>query len=645
MPIYTSKGTVLMQLKDGGVFESCMPIYVSSTNSYIMEGSSRKIFKTTKATYDNVISLLYSDEYAVGTTYDVRDYTLDKINAKSEKVLAELKRIFPSDTYVILDNNVFISMVWSTDDNGRTSRNALVIYLNRFNYSSTSVSSTVIKGYAPIRFTTTSTTGNGTSKQSTGELWWIGGYYDFSKHENKANIVQQTNIIFEDSTVGSSFYNYNSFRIYAGSSVVDYNSTRGYVQPYDTSLGLTSDYFRELMYSPEDTAGNVAWGYLSTYLGNPSADITTDNRGGNSGTGGGDGDYDDSSDEIPIPGFPDKSATDTSMVSILKPSSSQLDAFSNKMWSDWWEGIAKSTLFYGDPADIVINLSLVPVEVASGGTIADLKVAGAPTGLEMTKAAYQYVEVDCGSIDIKEYWGSFMDYEPFTKIELVLPYCGSIRLDTDEVMNSKLSIVYHVDLLTGNCIAFIHSKRGNLNSVIAQLNGNVSYNIPITGDNFSKLTSTLLGIATGGISTVAQNGAASTVASNAPNSSPKGSNVSSRYTAEMNANAFNSSRSIATSANAVADVMSTKPSVTRSGDFSSNNGIFAIQYPYLIITRPKQSVPKSYPSHYGHLSNITETLSNLSGYTVIEAIHLDGVSATEEEKSELESLLYSGVIL
>ena len=263
----------------------------------------------------------------------------------------------------------------------------------------------------------------------------------------------------------------------------------------------------------------------------------------------------------------------------------------------------------------------------------------------MTKAGNQYVEVDCGSIDIKEYWGSFMDYEPFTKIELVLPYCGSIRLDTDEVMNSKLSIVYHVDLLTGNCIAFIHTERDNLNSVIAQVNGNVSYNIPITGDNFSKLTSTLLGIATGGISTVAQNGAALTSAGNNSASYPKGSNVSSRYKSELSANAFNSSRSIATSANAVADVVASKPSVTRSGDFSANNGIFTIQYPYLIITRPIQSIPKSYSSHYGHLSNITASLSTLSGYTVIECIHLDGVTATEEEKDELEGLLHSGIIL
>lgn len=638
---FTADGTILLQTKDGGVFETAAITYLSSTDSYHIKGTRKRIFKTTKEVYDNIISIVSTP---ISSTYDVNDYTVDKVNKKADFILSELKKIFPDDTYVILDNNVFISMIWHYDaSNGRTGRNVFVLYLNNIRYKTTNTSGDKVKGVTPTYFCT-STDGNGTHSSNNGEFWWLGGWYDFENHTLKKDVINYAKIIFEDSGVGSRFYNFNDFPITMNSYVVEYvNDRYGYVEPANTSLGLSVDYFRSLVYNSKDMSS--AFPYMIAYLGNPDSDVSTDNRGGNSGTGGGNGDYDNSSDVIPIPGFPSSKATDTSLITLFKPTNEQLNAFSNKMWSSWWEGIAKSSIFYGDPADIVINISFVPVPVESGETISDLKVAGASTGLSMTKAGNQYAEVDCGSIDIKEYWGSFMDYEPFTKIELVLPYCGSIRLDTDEVMNSKLSIVYHVDLLTGNCIAFIHTERDNLNSVIAQVNGNVSYNIPITGDNFSKLTSTLLGIATGGVSTVAQNGAALTSAGNNPASYPKGSNVSSRYKSELSANAFNSSRSIATSANAVADVVASKPSVTRSGDFSANNGIFTIQYPYLIITRPIQSIPKSYSSHYGHLSNITASLSTLSGYTVIECIHLDGVTATEEEKDELERLLHSGVIL
>ena len=638
---FTADGTILLQTKDGGVFETASITYLSSNDSYIIKGTKKRIFKTTKEVYDNIISITSTP---VSDTYDVNDYTVDKINKKADFILSELKKIFPDDTYVILDNNVFISMIWHYDaSNDGTSKYAIVIFLNNLKYRTTFTDGGKVKGITPISFSNTATV-SVAKTHDDGEFWWLGGWYDFKNHILKDDVLNKTEIICEDSGVGSTFYNYSSFPIYMLNYVAEYvNDTYGYVEPRDTSLGLSVDYFRSLVYNSKNR--DMAFPYMISYLGSPDSDIVTDNKGGNSVTGGGDGDYDNSSDDIPIPGFPSTKATDTSLITLFKPTNEQLNAFSNKMWSNWWEGIAKSSIFYGDPADIVINISFVPVPVESGETISDLKVAGASTGLSMTKAGNQYVEIDCGSIDIKEYWGSFMDYEPFTKIELVLPYCGSIRLDTDEVMNSKLSIVYHVDLLTGNCIAFIHTERDNLNSVIAQVNGNVSYNIPITGDNFSKLTSTLLGIATGGVSTVAQNGATLTSAGNNPASYPKGSNVSSRYKSELSANAFNTSRSIATSANAVADVVASKPSVTRSGNFSANNGIFTIQYPYLIITRPIQSIPKSYSSHYGHLSNITASLSTLSGYTVIECIHLDGVTATEEEKSELESLLYSGVIL
>lgn len=642
---FNANGSLNFTLKDGSVYETAKAIYHQSQNFFEITGTKRNIFRCTTSEWEDYLSIIDSQKIFTNE-YDANLFTADRIIEFSDSLISTLTTLFPSNCYALFDNNVFMMFVDISDSNRIY---GFTVWANLLTYEREEIISNVEYGRSPFMMRYTDVT---SSHSNVGDYWWLGGDYTYDRisggkyigfrERNPINvyphfIYQVTDaVIFSSMNIGNPSY-----------SVVQWRERYGFTVPKDTTLGLSVEFFRDLFFSEEREPSTYYWNFnvLISRIGDINGDITTDDKGGNTTTGGGDGDYDNSSDEIPIPGFPDKSASDTSLVTLFKPSSTQLHAFSNKMWSSWWEGIARSTIFYGDPADIVINLSFVPVEVEDGATVSDLKIAGASTGLSMTKAGTSYIEVDCGYVDVKEYWGSFMDYEPFTKIELVLPYCGSIRLDTDEVMNSRLTIKYHVDLLTGNCIAFVHTERGNLNSVIAQLNGNVAYNMPITGDNFSKLTSTLLGIATGGVSTLAQNSASSTSAGNNPASYPKGSNVSGRYKAELSANAFNSSRSISTSANAVADVMSSKPSVTRSGDFSSNNGILAIQYPYLIITRPIQSVPKSYPSHYGHLSNITEKLSNLKGYTVIEAIHLEGLTATEEEKSALESLLYSGVIL
>ena len=68
--------------------------------------------------------------------------------------------------------------------------------------------------------------------------------------------------------------------------------------------------------------------------------------------------------------------------------------------------------------------------------------------------------------------------------------------------------------------------------------------------------------------------------------------------------------------------------------------------PYLIIHRPIQSLAKTYAQNKGYTSNISATLSSLTGYTEVEYIHLTGINgATDSELNEIERLLKDGVII
>lgn len=71
----------------------------------------------------------------------------------------------------------------------------------------------------------------------------------------------------------------------------------------------------------------------------------------------------------------------------------------------------------------------------------------------------------------------------------------------------------------------------------------------------------------------------------------------------------------------------------------------SVQSPYLIVERPRQSLAKGYNTFEGYPSNITSRLGDLSGYTAVESVHLEGINATDSEISEIESLLKGGVIL
>ena len=92
-------------------------------------------------------------------------------------------------------------------------------------------------------------------------------------------------------------------------------------------------------------------------------------------------------------------------------------------------------------------------------------------------------------------------------------------------------------------------------------------------------------------------------------------------------------------------VNSMKPNIEKSGSLSGTGGMLGIQTPYLILTRPRQAIPAGQNRFIGYPAFITEILGNISGYTEVDSIHLEGINATGEELSEIETILKSGVIL
>ena len=70
------------------------------------------------------------------------------------------------------------------------------------------------------------------------------------------------------------------------------------------------------------------------------------------------------------------------------------------------------------------------------------------------------------------------------------------------------------------------------------------------------------------------------------------------------------------------------------------------QNPYLIITRPVVNQPLNYNKLYGRPLYETRTLSDLTGFTVVDSVHLENIAgATAIELKTIEAALNGGVIL
>ena len=329
--------------------------------------------------------------------------------------------------------------------------------------------------------------------------------------------------------------------------------------------------------------------------------------GGNSEPGGGTGDFDGTSDPVDFPNLPTLSAADAGFITLFNPSITQLKALATYMWSNSLFDLNTWKKIFADPMDAILGLTVVPINVPSGGT-GVVTVGNIPTDINMTYAATQYVEVDCGSLNVNEYWGAYLDYSPFTKAEIYLPYIGTHALNTDDIMNKTIHVKYHIDILSGACAAYV--KCGD--SVLYTFIGQCASSIPITGSDMTNVINGVLSAAASIGSMIATGGAT------APLAVPALANTA---------------------------VNSMKPDVEKSGSMSGTGGMLGLQTPYLILTRPRQCVPESQSAFMGYPSFISSEIGSLSGYTEVEQVHLDGVPATDMEISEIESLLKSGVIL
>lgn len=326
-----------------------------------------------------------------------------------------------------------------------------------------------------------------------------------------------------------------------------------------------------------------------------------------SDTGGGNGDFDNTSDPIDIPQLPAVSAVDTGFMTLFTPSLQNMRNLAAYMWANPLFDVNAYKKILANPMDAILGLSLVPVTIPAN-TAKQVTVGNIPTGISMPVADNQFIEVDCGSINVNEHWGAYLDYSPYTKCELYLPYCGIHPIDTDDIMATTVKVVYHVDILTGACCAYV--KCGD--SVLYTFTGQLATTIPITGNDWTSMINGIIN-ATTAIGSMAATGG---------------------LTAPM----------------AVSEVASTvintaKPTMERSGSLSGTGGMMATQYPYLILTRPRQALPELQNKFSGYPSFISSYLSDLSGYTEVYSVHLEGISATGVELSEIEQILKGGVIL
>lgn len=381
--------------------------------------------------------------------------------------------------------------------------------------------------------------------------------------------------------------------------------------------------------------------------------------GGYSDTSPGNGTFDLTSDTIAVPNLPTLSATNAGLVTVYIPTGPQLNTFASLLFGRTFLDAflnAVTTLFV-DPLEAVIGLSIIPVapslDTAKQVTVAFIGLTTPDGPLMMQPAASQYVEVNCGTIHVDEYSGSALDYAPYSKFHIYLPYIGTRELSTDEIRNKDLKVVYHIDIVSGSCVALLEVD----GSVLYQFAGNCATPIPINGRDFSRMVTAGIQLAAAFAGGSAGAGVGSVAAGNIKKPADY---ISTNSSFKTLVKTLDSEEGVMPTANktagtgidaehlvsATAGVVSgMKPHIQHASGIGGSAGMLGVQKPYLIAEIPRQSLAKDYNKFVGYPSNITSVLGELSGFTQIEMIHLKGIPCTETELSEIDKMLKSGVIL
>ena len=318
------------------------------------------------------------------------------------------------------------------------------------------------------------------------------------------------------------------------------------------------------------------------------------------------GKYKDTSSRISGPGLPLTSALATGFIKAYNPSAGEASALKNYMLTDSFiTGVKK---LMANPIDYVIGFHMIPVKPV--GTSNNIILGGIDTGISSTQITQDYVQFDCGSVQVPEYWGAFIDYSS-TKVEIYVPFVGIMPLDVDDVVNATLTLSYNINVLSGACTAYLDCDTGRtLHSVVYYWNGNMQSSLPITNNDYSqKLSMAVQGVGQLAGGMAAGNGALGAMGA----------------------------------ASIIGSVLK-KPLIQKAGSLGSDAGMLSQFTPFLIITRPVQALPANYKALNGYAAQIGGTVGSFSGYLECESVEL-AVSCTDAERDEILTLLRGGVFV
>lgn len=216
---------------------------------------------------------------------------------------------------------------------------------------------------------------------------------------------------------------------------------------------------------------------------------------------------------------------------------------------------------------------------------------------------------------------SFLDYAPYTSVELYAPECNWIQIP-DKAMGKKIKLALCGDVVTGGCNIVVQAQFDNNWVDVAQKSGVFGVDVTISSNGSGAKSGALTQSIGNGLGTTAM-----TYAMTGGNALATGM----------------------TAFGAVTQACATlgRNYATQVGTTGDNSNYLTHSKAYIKISRPviNRNFDKDIYGHtVGFMCGNHGTLNSFAGFTVCNNPHVDIPNATDIEKDMIENLLSTGVI-
>ena len=350
-------------------------------------------------------------------------------------------------------------------------------------------------------------------------------------------------------------------------------------------------------------------------------------------TGGGEGLGDNSSDDVDNPDNPQLSPVGggNNLYCMTEPEMEQTFKF---LWDGHNKDILGITISEANIVDSLCNCFYLPFDIQShdsGHCVqATVEAGGYASEISSVKVISGYNKrFDFGDIDIDEYYGSYLDYAPYTTIGIYLPYIGFKNLDVSKCMGKKINVTYGVDFAQGIATAYIAYYQDGNKQVFAEYSGQMGIPVKVTGKNTTAVENAVkdAAFAVGGF-------VLSAIAIAAAPATGGASLLAGAGVAGAGLNAVEKTFNATT----------IQPDTVSIGNAGAENWLISPQGCYIFIQRPRTATPENFKTTNGWATRYTGKISEFTGYLECSTV-INTVSATAEEKNQITNLLKQGVYI